>query len=176
MSGVLLQSYIVLILAGVILVGAEIYVPGGVLGLIGSICLVGAVVVGFRAFPGSGGYYSAVAIVLLCGLGLLLWIFYFPRTAAGRRLTLSLDGRGGRAAGASTYDTLVGKEGEALSPLRPSGIALIGDKRYDVIAEGVWIEAGARMRVTEVHGSRIVVQPADGTGVTPGGAGDVAAP
>jgi membrane-bound serine protease (ClpP class) len=52
----------------------------------------------------------------------------------------------------------VGAEGEAVSPLRPSGIAHLNGKRYDVVTQGEMIDRGSRVKVIEVSGNRIVVK------------------
>jgi membrane-bound serine protease (ClpP class) len=73
----------------------------------------------------------------------------------GKKLTLDADGRQFKTAASPT---LLQQEGEALSPLRPAGLALLGGQRVDVVAESSWIPAGARIRVIEVAGNRIVVR------------------
>lgn len=149
--------YVLLILAGLFLLGVEIFVPGGILGSFGAAALVGAIVVGFKAFGPQGGFLSAVVIVVLAGVGVGLWIRFFPRTAMGRHLTLAADGRDFKAPSAE-WKVLVGHEGVTHTPLRPGGIAIIDGRRVDVIAEGAWIEAGRRIRVLQVEGSRVVVR------------------
>jgi membrane-bound ClpP family serine protease len=55
----------------------------------------------------------------------------------------------------------VGAVGSALSALRPVGkVALDGDSQYEFEARssGALIEAGARVRVVEVAGGRLVVE------------------
>jgi membrane-bound serine protease (ClpP class) len=52
-------------------------------------------------------------------------------------------------------------KGLALSILRPSGKALIEDRRADVIAEGTWIEQGAAIEIVKVEGNRIYVRKTD---------------
>ena len=52
---------------------------------------------------------------------------------------------------------LVGREGEAVSDLRPAGFARIAGRRVDVVSRGESIEAGATVRVLEVSGNRVVV-------------------
>ncbi len=159
----LLNLYITLVLAGLLLIGVEIYIPEGVIGLLGGLCLLAAAVIGFFVFPSPWGLLSAVAIVLLSVLAMAAWAFWVPRTRAGRRLTLERDGRDFRldAPGAD----LEGREGEAQSTLRPAGVALIDGRRCDVVAEeGTWIEAGARIRVTAVRGTRVIVRPVESAG------------
>ena len=54
---------------------------------------------------------------------------------------------------------LVGKNGLALTTLRPSGRATIEGRVYSVETEGTYVEEGAALAVTAVQGSRIVVTP-----------------
>lgn len=155
MDASLLQIYLALLITGVLLVGAEIYVPGGIVGVLGALALLGAVVVGFFFGPGFG-VISAVAIVILSSVGLYFWIHYFPRTSTGRKLALQEDGRLNKNDGPE-LQALIGLEGVAQSALRPSGVAIVGGRRLDVITAGVWIEPGTPVRVTAVQGHRIEV-------------------
>jgi membrane-bound serine protease (ClpP class) len=162
MSGISLVSvYATLMLAAFILIGAEVYVPGGVLGAFGAACLVAAVVVGFRMGPIAG--WAGLGVVLaLSAVGVYFWMTLFPRTAAGRRLSLGREGTGTRASDPAA-ERLAGQAGVALSPLRPAGVARIGGHRVDVLSEnGVWIEAGSVVRVSRVTGGRLYVETVSG--------------
>jgi membrane-bound serine protease (ClpP class) len=70
---------------------------------------------------------------------------------------------GGRSTGTDAVPVpehpLVGKTGLAITTLRPSGRARIEGKVYSVETEGTFVEEGAALTVTAVHGSRIVVTP-----------------
>lgn len=164
--GTSLQVYIVLLLIGLFLLGAEIYLPGGVIGFIGVLALIGAVIAGFYAFGAQWGFFSAVAIIVLSGLCIVIWIKYFPRTGMGKKLTLSRDGKPYRSA-PDEFKGLIGKEGIAQSHLRPSGMALVDGRRIDVVAEGSWIPDGMRIRIVAVEGNRVIVRPV--SELTPGG-------
>lgn len=63
-----------------------------------------------------------------------------------------------RRAAAPTLDDLVGKVGVATSPLRPSGSAEIDGRPVHVVTTGGMIERGARVRVREVSGNRVIVE------------------
>ncbi len=148
---------IVLMLTGVILLGAEIYVPGGVLGTFGALSLIASVVVGFSIGP-LAGWTGLGGIILLGVIGAYFWMQVFPRSTAGKRLTLDYDG--------STFTTrstqsegYLGRVGVAQTELRPSGLATFDGRRVDVIAEhGEWLAAGTHVRVIRVSGSRIYVE------------------
>ena len=53
----------------------------------------------------------------------------------------------------------MGREGEALTDLRPSGTVLIGEERVDAVSESEWIEEGTEVRVVSSEGYRLVVRP-----------------
>ncbi len=145
-------------LAGILLLGAEIYVPGGILGTFGVLALAGAAIVGFKvdAFGEQGGMISALIIGFSLIAGLYAWMRYFPRSFFGKKLTLmssgdTFHGENEKMAG------LIGKEGTAETDLRPSGIALIDSQRIDVVADGGWIDKSTPIRVTQVKGNHVTV-------------------
>ena len=55
-------------------------------------------------------------------------------------------------------EALLGAIGEALSDLRPAGVARFGDRRVDVVTEGEFIPRGTPVRVIKVEGPRVVVR------------------
>lgn len=157
----LLTWYIALLAGGLMLILAEIFIPGGIAGLFGGLAMLVAMGVGLHLFPPPWGFVSAMGIVVFGGVFLLLWVQFFPRSRTGRRITLQLDGAAYKSA-APPPDTLRGAAGEAATALRPGGIALIQGKRYDVLAEGgEWIAAGASIRVRDIHNGHLVVAAAE---------------
>lgn len=53
---------------------------------------------------------------------------------------------------------LLGAIGVTATPLRPSGMVRFGDDYVDVVAEGGYVEPGARVQVVEIEANRIVVK------------------
>jgi membrane-bound ClpP family serine protease len=53
---------------------------------------------------------------------------------------------------------LLGAVGTTMTVLRPAGTVRFGDNYVDVVSEGSYIPAGARVQVIEVEGNRIVVK------------------
>jgi len=159
-----IQVFIILLVSGLLLVGAEVFVPGGVLGALGGLALIGAAASAFAAFGTVVGTYVAISIVVLVGVSIVVWIKVFPRTKIGKTMTVSRDLSASTAAEPG-LDELFGQQGEALSDLRPAGFARIGGKRVDVVTQGVMIDKGERVRVVEIEANRVVVkrteQPVD---------------
>ncbi len=70
-------------------------------------------------------------------------------TGASTQFAMAMAGAGS--------DSLLGRTGEAATDLRPAGIMTSGHQRWDVVADGDFIAAGARLRIVEIEGNRIVV-------------------
>lgn len=147
--------YLTLLICGLFLIGAEIFVPGGVLGIFGAAALISAAVIGFTLFPPLLAWLSLVLILLLTGLAVFVWMKYFPQSPVGRALALSQNITG-RSRDQSPWTP--GMKGTALSALRPAGKAMIEGRRADVIADGTWIEQNASIEIIHVEGSRIHVK------------------
>ncbi|MBN2291174.1 MAG: hypothetical protein JXM70_02040 [Pirellulales bacterium] len=56
------------------------------------------------------------------------------------------------------FEDMIGKRGVTITRLNPAGKARFGDKLVDVIADGERIDAGAEVVISEVHGSRVLVE------------------
>jgi len=148
--------YITLLVCGLFLIGIEIFVPGGVLGIFGAAALIGAAVIGFSIFPPVLGWLSLFVILALTGLAVFIWMKYLPQSPIGRMLSLS------QSITEKDQDNSpwkVGMRGIALSELRPAGKAQIEEHRVDVIAEdSAWIGHNATVEIVRVAGNRIYVR------------------
>jgi membrane-bound serine protease (ClpP class) len=148
--------YFTLLVCGLFLIGSEIFLPGGILGVIGAASLIGAAVIGFNIFSPVLGWLSLLLILILTGLAVFIWIKYFPKSPVGKALSLA---QNISAKDQDNSPWKPGMKGIALSDLRPSGKALIENRRADVIAEnGTWIERNAAVELTKVEGNRIHVR------------------
>ncbi len=161
-----LQLFSVLVLAGFLLIGMEIFVPGTVLGVVGGLCLLGAVIIGFMQFGVEIGALILIGVlVLLAGL-LILWMRVFPGTRMGKALILSQDGKSFKQAARTD---LLNQAGVTLSALNPAGVAQLNGRRYDVMADGQWIDKDTPVTVTSVDGNRIIVSTRPAAGPQAGG-------
>ena len=145
---------ILLLVLGAVLLFLETMLPGVVAGIIGFICLIAAVGLGYRDF----GYQTGTLILGMVLVGLLIgtwaWLKFFPESRMARKFISN--GAVGDL-GVDKPDLLNGT-GEALTQLRPSGTARINGQRVDVVTEGGLIERGAKLKVVAVEGPRIVVR------------------
>jgi membrane-bound serine protease (ClpP class) len=148
--------YITLLLAGFVLIGSEIFLPGGLLGILGSVVWISAAVVGWRDFPEPWNILSAVGLLFVGILTFIIWIRYFPKSRVGKSLSLTESFEDYKSHTADDEHD-VGTIGEAVSTLRPSGIAKFDEKRVDVVADGEWIEAGQSVKISSTSGGHISV-------------------
>ena len=63
-----------------------------------------------------------------------------------------------QAADAAELEALVGKQGEAVTVLRPIGTIRIEGNRYDAMAETGSIESGTTIEVSTVYDNQIKVR------------------
>ena len=148
--------YITLLLAGFMLIGMEIFVPGGILGIIGTLTWLVAAGVGLTKFESPWNMLSAFALLLMGALTFVIWIKYFPKSRIGKSLSLDASTKDYKSH-TSVNDIPVGTMGKAISTLRPSGIARFDGKRLDVVADGEWIEAGQPVKISSTAGGHISV-------------------
>lgn len=151
------QLFTTLLAVGLMLLAVEVFVPGGIVGLIGCVALFAAMITGFVAFGAEGGWLATGLMIVLGGIALGLWIRIFPRTPIGRGLTLREDGRANKSVPDRSRE-LVGQSGIAHTDLRPGGVALIAGSRVDVVSASGFVDAGTALQVTSVEGSRVVVR------------------
>ena len=55
----------------------------------------------------------------------------------------------------------MGDVGEVVSPLRPAGQGRFGGNVVDVVTKGDFVENGSRVKITAIHGNRVVVREVD---------------
>lgn len=152
--------YVAFLASGVLLGIAEVFLPGGIAGLLGAVSLVVAMVLGFWAFPPPWGLLAALTVIVLGGAAFLLWIHLFPRSSVGKRMALTADGKDQKSLDVPG-DEWVGRKGISMTALRPAGMVQFGNKRYDVLAEhGEWIAIGVTVQITAIRDGQLWVREA----------------
>ncbi|MCX7818344.1 MAG: serine protease [Kiritimatiellae bacterium] len=159
-----------LIVVGTVLLAVEAALPGfGIPGALGSIFLIGGIVLAMTERPPGGwlptpemllrplGHLAAAAL----GTAAVGWLAarVLPRTAPYRELVLTAStSRSGGFVSHEPPSGLTGLVGVTMSDLRPAGVALFGERRLDVLADGEFIPVGTPVRIVRVEGFRIIVE------------------
>lgn len=147
----------ILIALGGALIFGEFFVPGGVLGALGAIALLG---MSLLVFLNYGPMWGGIALAGSAGFGVLymvMFIAFFQKSSLGKFLTLRSEVRG-QSIPEMSREVWMGKRGEAVTPLRPVGKALIEGQRVEVQAETGLIPLGSAVEVVRVAGSRLLVR------------------
>lgn len=153
---------VILYIAGLTLLFAEFFVPGGVLGVIGGVAVVASMALGVYHFPDYGMQIFLAQLIVAIVL-IVAGVMILPRTRVAGYMILNtpMTPEGEQWVSDKSDDTLLNQEGEVYTMLRPAGIIMVGDRRVNAVSDGSFIEAGARVRVIEVHGNRVVVERLD---------------
>jgi membrane-bound serine protease (ClpP class) len=136
----------------------------GVAGITGLLMLFTSVLLALAGrTPSSSDLLQALA-VLAASLVLTMsvvyaWVRHLPNSTRFRGLihqggATSADGF---VAAPARHD-LIGREGKAMTDLRPAGVALVDGERIDVVTEGEYIPSGSPVRVLRAESYRHVVQ------------------
>ncbi|MFE7061117.1 nodulation protein NfeD [Sutcliffiella sp. NPDC057660] len=157
-AGLAGMETMILFILGVIFIVLEIFVPGGILGVLG----LGAVIASF--FFATGNIVeTAISLLIAMAVTVVAMVLLF--TVFGKRIRLfdriilrdSTNTEQGYVSNVSRIE-LVGQEGVTLTPLRPAGTAVIKEERIDVVTEGNFIGSKKRVRIVKAEGPRIVVR------------------
>ncbi len=133
------------------------FIGDGTVGAIGVIVMITGL-----ALPSPDVFYgiSVGAAYIMGAIGSLVFLKFFPRRDLWSKLTLrdTLSSDKGYNAMNESYKQLLGKEGMAETRFNPTGTVNIDGVRYSATSAGRWIEQGSKLRVTEVSGTRILVE------------------
>ena len=161
---------VMLFLAGVICLAAEIFVvPGiGILGLGGGLLIVASLVLASQSFVLPANSYQVqqlqVSLLGILGAGVGVVAFgvvvrrWLPLTPVLRHVLLVPPQRDDQNEVVS-FEYLIGKTGVTVTRLAPAGKADIENHLHDVYADDMLIESGTAVQVTAVRSGRIMVVP-----------------
>ena len=156
---------LVLFAVGILLLALEVIVPGGVLGIVGGLALLGAVLVAFDRYGPGGGAWALAAGLLVTAVALYLEFVLLPRSRLARSLSMTAT-VAGRSQPPVADASLAGRTGIAVTTLAPTGIVECEGRRYEAFSRSGLIAAGAPVEVTAVETFRILVIPAHSTTTT----------
>lgn len=157
-AGLAGMEVIFLFILGVVLLLVEAFFPNfGIIGLTGVGAIIASVVL--SASTAEEGLRMLAMAVFFSILILLVALRFLKRTGLWNQLVLQFSETKEQGyVGPADMTYLLEKEGVALTPLRPSGTAVINGKRIDVVSEGGFIDQEAVVIVTAVEGTRVVVR------------------
>ncbi|WP_409297608.1 NfeD family protein [Peribacillus sp. SCS-26] len=151
---------VLLFAAGIILLLLELVLPGGIAGVLGASAVAGSLYL----TTGNFVYTSlslAAALIITIVASIIMVKVYGKNMKFFRKIILSDSTATEKGYISNKSRTeLLGKKGITLTPLRPSGIALVEGERIDVVSEGSFIQKDSSVMIIKAEGSRIVVREA----------------
>jgi membrane-bound serine protease (ClpP class) len=151
---------ILLFVVGVALIILEIFLPGGIMGIIGVIAMIAGLIL---AGGSLSGILVAIAIAIVVTIiGSYFFIRSFGYNGPLKRLVLfdSTSSEKGYLSHQERAD-LTDRTGRTVTPLRPSGTVMIDDELIDVVTEGSYIGIDQTVKIIKVSGGRVVVRLAE---------------
>ncbi|WP_093217172.1 NfeD family protein [Sediminibacillus albus] len=149
---------IILLVLGIIMIIVELFVPGGIIGLLGIGAVVGAL---FMSSADMGHMAMSIGIALIVSIIVSVILFKTIGLEKGFFKNIILKDatttEQGYVSSINRLD-LIGLEGKSLTMLRPSGTAVFNDERLDVVTEGAFVEKDSPVKIVKTEGSRIVVR------------------
>ncbi|AEE91251.1 conserved membrane protein of unknown function [Tepidanaerobacter acetatoxydans Re1] len=154
------QSWVLgLFIIGLLLLVIEMFVPGfGVFGVTGILSIIGSVIM---AFPSLEQALISILFAMVAS-GIIIYFLMkritvnpiFSRIILGTKQ----DKSEGYIAVNKDMSELLGARGKTVTPLRPAGMAIIDERKVDVLAEGEFIPSDSDIVVIRVEGSKIIVK------------------
>lgn len=147
-----------LFVGGVSLIALEMFIPGGIVGTVGVITLVYAII-----YVNESTYN--IAFIIIISFMLSVALFLFNRKVLNKKLNFlnqlvlndAISTEDGYVASESRNE-LVGSILMSYTDLGPAGVAVLNEEKFDVVTDGDFIEKGNKIEVVRVEGMRIVVR------------------
>jgi membrane-bound serine protease (ClpP class) len=148
---------ILLQLAGVVVIIAEIIIPSGGLISVVALALFGySLFVVFQEVSVATGIVFVVADIITIPVLVLVGLKMLAKSPV--TLKRELSSAEGVTSQSTQLQNYLGMKGTAACDLHPAGTALINGRRVDVVSRGEYIEKGSAIVVSAVTGNQIIVR------------------
>ena len=149
------------LLVGVALLVLEVFVPGfGLCCISGLILLTVGIVITWNTYGSVAGLAVTLIALALAGISISVSI----KSAATGKLSKSalILNRVTQPVEHEDTEALLGKEGVTATVLNPVGIAEFDGVRLNVVSEGNYMAKGAKVRIAQIDGAKIIVRETKG--------------
>lgn len=144
-----------IVFIGIVFILAEIlFVPGGILGIVGGLLLFYAIYLPYGAGFGIEAHINVIAILAV--LSLSLYLMVRSNTWNRIKLSKSIDSTVKK----NVSDSInIGDIGICVSRLVPMGKARFGDIHAEVKSYSTFVDQGTKIEVVEIKNDQIIVKP-----------------
>lgn len=155
---ILITIGIVLLIAGFILLGIEMVVPGfGVPGISGIICLIGGIFLTAETVEQGVIILLVVLALLAIMFAIILKLLACGKLKSPILLKDELTTEGGFIS-SNDLNYLLGKRGTAVTDLRPAGRGNFDGVDFNIMSDGMYIDKNATIEIYKVEGSKLIVK------------------
>lgn len=148
---------IILLLAGFVLVGVEMTLPGfGFPGISGILCLVGGIILTAKSV--SAGIVMAIVVIIILAVMLAVIMTILSSKKMKSPIVLREDVKGEQGfLSSSDLEYLVGREGIAATDLHPAGKGNFDGIEFDILSGGSFIKKGQSITISKVKDNKLIV-------------------
>lgn len=153
-----MTTLLILLAVGIFLITLELFLPGGILGIIGGITLIGACAYAFYEYGMGGGMITLGGAVVLFALILVIEFKLLPKSRFGRSFFLRTAVAQIDQSSSDERDALIGKVGETLGTLSPGGRILVEGKTHEAVSQDGLLPKGVPVEIIARNDFRVVVR------------------
>ena len=143
-----MTTILLLFILGIVLLVLDLFVPGIILSVAGTVAFLAATARAFDHYGMSGGLEAFAIGAVLLAVALYVEYGLLPKTHWGKKFFLHAAVHGTTQAPVDQTSALTGQEGVALTPLMPSGQIEVAGQRYEAMCLDGHVAKGARLKVT----------------------------
>lgn len=153
-----MESILIAILFGYILLLVEGFMPGGIFGLGGAFCIALASYFAYQEYPGFLAPVMTFTLGMFGGLAIVFLEFkWLSKSKFGKSIFLSstTDGISNEAL---PGEEIIGLQGISLTEHKPEGIVLLNGKNYDAYNTEGFLPKGKSIIVTGKEDFRLIIK------------------
>ncbi len=152
-----MTAIITLVAVALLLFFFEIFVPGGILGVLGLIATIAACTLAYQEYQLFGALLTFLIILVGAVVIFLIMMKVLPKSRLTRGLFLSA-----RHTATSNVpladDRIVGQRGEAITEMAPTGIVLVNGRKVEAASQSGLLEKGTPVEVVAQDSFRLLVR------------------
>lgn len=145
------------VVAALVLVFFEIILPGGILGVLAALCVLVATWLGFDEYGALGGIGIFVGTCITVAVAAFIEFKLLAKTSLGKAFFLKASVTG-HSNESPADESIIGKEGTALTRLNPSGKVAIEGQSYEAYSQDGYIESGEFITVVKKDNFKLIIR------------------
>lgn len=151
-----MTTIILLIVGAAVLAGLELFIPGGILGVVATLMVIAACALSFADYGMNTGLLTVLGAVVFIAIALYIEVRLLAKSGYAKRIFLSASVQG--KVNDEARQGLLGKDAKAISTLAPTGAIEVEGKQYEGFSQDGHVNRGERLRVVRVEEMRLVVE------------------